>query len=211
MSMKDNLTSYDFRDCRQVAERLVDSENDKSFPKHTRNAYLVVAVLIATSSYQSILSPPGGGWQISQNDNINSNVTLPAPPQDKSYFSKDNLFYPFYILNSIAFYISVSLAYLLIHHRGRTDHVHIMMFCSVSSISISYFFCSIIMAPPEKTRFPLFTLLVGELVSLLFCLYVAFRMRLLSPLISRLLHPKKVILLPQYQTDRKVRLGKYVA
>jgi len=41
-----------------------------------RQAFLIVAALIATATYQSALSPPGGVYQANSENNINNNVSI---------------------------------------------------------------------------------------------------------------------------------------
>ncbi|KAG9153212.1 hypothetical protein Leryth_026744 [Lithospermum erythrorhizon] len=80
-----------------------------------RNALLVVAVLIATATYQSMLQPPGGYMQIDSTDgSINRTVFKLAMPEKYSY--------PFMWLNTLAFASSVRmisfLKWLVQHHSA---------------------------------------------------------------------------------------------
>ncbi|XVE99493.1 hypothetical protein REPUB_Repub03eG0203400 [Reevesia pubescens] len=58
-----------------------ESKNNSS---DTRNALLVVAVLIITATYQASLSPPGGVWQGDSNNNPHSENPVPGTAVMKS-------------------------------------------------------------------------------------------------------------------------------
>lgn len=83
-----------------------------------RNALLVVAVLIATTTYQAGLTPPGGVWQddfTPQHDLNTTTSLLPAPPH---YAGKTILaayafdFFTFY--NTAAFFVSMLIISVLL-------------------------------------------------------------------------------------------------
>lgn len=51
---------------RSPAKHMIDYfkyNNSKDSPSNVRNTLLVIAILIATATYQAVLSPPGGVWQ----------------------------------------------------------------------------------------------------------------------------------------------------
>jgi hypothetical protein len=81
------------------------AEEVKNSPAQTQNALLVVAVLIATMTYQAILSPPAG---VSSKDNFyygfNSQVL--------GYYEKFLDFLPFMVPNSIGFFVSLTVIIL---------------------------------------------------------------------------------------------------
>ncbi|KAK8598983.1 hypothetical protein V6N13_076925 [Hibiscus sabdariffa] len=103
---------------------LVD-KRDKYFGNNTqknsndiRTVILVVAILIATATYQAGLSPPGGYWQddyippSANNGTNNANSTTSLGQGQRAHragemiMSPSNLFY-FLTLNGLAFYLSV--------------------------------------------------------------------------------------------------------
>ncbi|XP_009787831.1 ankyrin repeat-containing protein BDA1-like [Nicotiana sylvestris] len=117
---KDFLTTHKYKQCRQAARTQVDL--DKGIADGARNSFLVATVLIATATFQAVLSPPGGGWLSKEDDTnyINSNPTLPAPPPppvelyDDVNFEIDMFnFYKFIFLNSITFGSSLGMTFLL--------------------------------------------------------------------------------------------------
>ncbi|XP_030440136.2 ankyrin repeat-containing protein BDA1-like [Syzygium oleosum] len=82
----------------------------------TLNIILIVATLIATATYQAVLSPPGGYWQDStSNPPANSTVVTPnsssiaveKPHQAGNIIMSGSNLYFFAYLNSTAFYVSV--------------------------------------------------------------------------------------------------------
>ncbi|CAI9765132.1 unnamed protein product [Fraxinus pennsylvanica] len=82
----------------------------KETPRDVRSTLLVVAILITTATYQSVLSPPGGVWQEDFSPTSNSNTTQPPAHTDgKAVMGTQNSvsFGLFLIFNSIGFFTSV--------------------------------------------------------------------------------------------------------
>ncbi|KAK2389786.1 ankyrin repeat-containing protein BDA1 [Trifolium repens] len=74
-----------------------------------RNTWLIVATLIATAMYASILTPPGGVYQISAGDPNNLNIT--SSHSTFGYPGTSVLdplaFYAFSILNMLSFGVTI--------------------------------------------------------------------------------------------------------
>jgi hypothetical protein len=85
----------------------------------TRNVLLVVAVLLVTVSFQTAVNPPGGVWQ----DNYLTNNTSPNnssgeylqhPHHAGTAIMGKPFFHVLVYLNSISFFLTVYIIYLLI-------------------------------------------------------------------------------------------------
>ncbi|OWM86389.1 hypothetical protein CDL15_Pgr021475 [Punica granatum] len=76
----------------------------------SREVFIVIAVLVATATYQGILSPPGGLWQ---EDSSSSNITTNITSNSNSHYAGQMVNgrkLPRYIkYNSLAFVVSVCL------------------------------------------------------------------------------------------------------
>ncbi|KAF3644194.1 ankyrin repeat-containing protein BDA1 [Capsicum chacoense] len=176
ITMVDVLTvPYKNGRIQKKAKRAVDSR--KGLTEDMRNAYLVVTVLIVTASFQGVLSPPGGGWQSDEKDNNNNknNTALvlppppsittmkysessiqkanaPAPPSNLKNFlegaiSKESLFYPFLIVNSVTFAFSAALTYMLLPFHG---HDTVLLFVSLMFLMGAYSMSVTLIAPPNS-------------------------------------------------------------
>jgi hypothetical protein len=82
----------------------------RSISPEERNTWLIVATLVATSAYQSALSPPGGIYQANASDNFvnttSSNSTISTPGNaGKSVLSKDD-FNSFSVSNMLSLFAS---------------------------------------------------------------------------------------------------------
>jgi hypothetical protein len=83
----------------------------KDISEEQRNAFLIVATLIATATYQSALSPPGGVYQGNAGDN--NNVTNTTSKEiGKSVMSQGD-FFTLSILNTLSLLLSTMTIYLL--------------------------------------------------------------------------------------------------
>ncbi|CAL5445283.1 unnamed protein product [Camellia sinensis] len=85
-------------------------------PSEARNAMLVIAILIATATYQAVLSPPGGVWQddsLSSNNN-GTDTTKPHSAGKSVMGSKNTLSFGLFIFfNSVGFFTSINMIYVL--------------------------------------------------------------------------------------------------
>ncbi|MBA0609676.1 hypothetical protein Godav_021690 [Gossypium davidsonii] len=104
----------------------------------TRDALLVVAALVATASFQAVLSPPGGLRQADSSDND----SLPFSKVGKVVM-KEWLFTIFLILNGSSFWVTIITIYLLLPtgFYGQLLTLPLILF------SITYLFCSTIISP----------------------------------------------------------------
>ncbi|PPD94434.1 hypothetical protein GOBAR_DD08563 [Gossypium barbadense] len=104
----------------------------------TRDALLVVAALIATASFQAVLSPPGGLRQVDSSDND----SIPSSKVGKVVM-KEWLFIIFLILNGTSFWVTIIIIYLLLPtgFYGQLLTLPLILF------SVTYLFCSTIISP----------------------------------------------------------------
>jgi len=92
----------------------------KDISEEQRNAFLIVATLIATATYQSALSPPGGVYQGNAGDynnnvnttSLNSNATMPHEYVGKSVINESE-FFSLSIFNTLSLLLSTMTIYLL--------------------------------------------------------------------------------------------------
>ncbi|KAL3499732.1 hypothetical protein ACH5RR_038825 [Cinchona calisaya] len=117
---------------------------EKELTLEMRNVLLVVAILIATATYQGVLSPPGGVWQgegtisptikttnalkDTASTGISPSVAPISPhfknPVGKVVMSSKSSFTQFMSANSIAFILSTGVILLVLHGRPYTIILH---------------------------------------------------------------------------------------
>ncbi|KAM7508868.1 hypothetical protein LguiA_019321 [Lonicera macranthoides] len=110
------------------AEQLLDYfkyDNVKDSPSKVRNTLLVIVILIATATYQAVLSPPGGLWQddstpSSSSNNItnstNTTVTITRPHSAGRAImgTQNSVAYGLFIFfNSVGFFTALHMIYFL--------------------------------------------------------------------------------------------------
>lgn len=143
---------------------------EKELTLGMRNVLLVVAVLIATATYQGVLSPPGGVWQgegiISPpsikstnllGDTASTNISPSAAtshhyknPVGKVVMSSKSSFTQFMTANTIAFVLSTGVILLVLHGRPYTLILH----ASLGFLAYGYSTVTeIILLPNFFTRF----------------------------------------------------------
>ncbi|KAK0575166.1 hypothetical protein LWI29_034885 [Acer saccharum] len=184
-----SLAQFFFRDLTLIEKRDkyfgVSGRNQKKSADDIRNIVLVVAVLIATATYQAGLSPPGGYWQddfnvqpsMIINDTTTSNVNQwqQEPHRAGQMIMTPRFIFYFFTLNSLAFFASVWMILVLIAGLPYTKILSI----STSFLLYAYY-ASIAFTLPEHYS------LVSRVLSVLFmyltpiCIVMVF----LSPLVS---------------------------
>ncbi|KAK3189305.1 hypothetical protein Dsin_028866 [Dipteronia sinensis] len=185
-----SLAQFFFRDLTLIEKRDkyfgVSGQNQKKSADYIRNIVLVVAVLIATATYQAGLSPPGGYWQDDHfnvqpsmiiNDTTTSDVNQwqQEPHRARQMIMTPKFLFYFFTLNSLAFFASVWMILVLIPGLPHTKILSI----STSFLLYAYY-ASIASTLPEHYS-PVSTVL-GALFMFLtpICIVMVF----LSPLVS---------------------------
>ncbi|XP_057514616.1 ankyrin repeat-containing protein BDA1-like [Actinidia eriantha] len=79
-------------------------------PSEIRNAMLVIAILIATATYQAVLSPPGGVWQ---DDSLQGTTKAHTAGQSIMGSKRTAPYILFLFFNSVGFFASVNMIYVL--------------------------------------------------------------------------------------------------
>ena len=113
------------------------AEEVKNSPAQTQNALLVVAVLIATMTYQAILSPPAG---VSSKDNDDLGY------YDQGYYEQFLDFLPFMVPNSIGFFVSLTVIILAMDEFP----LKALLGISVRCMGASYICGLLLIGPPTS-------------------------------------------------------------
>ncbi|XAR54912.1 hypothetical protein NMG60_11030246 [Bertholletia excelsa] len=124
----------------------------KNLSMEARNVVLVVAVLIATATFQAVLSPPGGF------ENTDSSQTSSPPASEDSFralikpsepktpngsrIPYDAFFYVFYVPNTLAFVASIISIVVVLQWRPYTALLHISLAFLMISYGVSFVFIS---------------------------------------------------------------------
>ncbi|CAI9765133.1 unnamed protein product [Fraxinus pennsylvanica] len=115
-------------------------DKTKDSPSKVRNTLLVVAVLIATATYQAVLSPPGSVWQddfwpTSNTTTINDATNPPAHTAGKAVMGTKNKvsFGLFLLFNSIGFFMSVHMLYFLTINFPLQLELQVSLFALVAT------------------------------------------------------------------------------
>ncbi|KAE8075917.1 hypothetical protein FH972_014598 [Carpinus fangiana] len=108
----------------------------KSSPLQTQNALLVVAVLIATITYQAILNPPGGLFD----GTVQNNNTATAKPSEDQYFgayiaTDFGNFIPFMVVNTIGFFVSLVVIILVMDEFPLKALLGIAVRCMAAGVA----------------------------------------------------------------------------
>ncbi|KAI8025534.1 hypothetical protein LOK49_LG02G01188 [Camellia lanceoleosa] len=108
---------------------------DRDSPSEAQHTMLVIAVLIATTTYQTVHSPLGGVWaddSMSSNNNTNNNVSKPHKARQAIMGSKNWVSYGLFILfNSIGFFTSLQMIYCLTSGFPLQLELQIAMFAHI--------------------------------------------------------------------------------
>lgn len=98
------------------------NSSDHGTPSEVRNAMLVVAILIATATYQAVLSPPGG-------------LQLLDPKSGHGVVREDRFLRLFFVfLNSAVFHISL---YMIVKLIGKS-HMQLELFAAIVAMFFTY-------------------------------------------------------------------------
>ncbi|CAL5196986.1 unnamed protein product [Lathyrus oleraceus] len=135
----------------------------RDITEEQRNTWLIIATLVATATYQSVLSPPGGFYQANATD-TNSNTTSSystistTGKAGKSVLSRSD-FFAFSHLNVFSFGVSI-MAILIMTPWGEVGTT--LVFGPVVWFAVSYLYSMNLIAPSNNysavTRF-LFSLI----------------------------------------------------
>lgn len=117
-------------------------------PGEVRTTLLVIAVLIATATYQAGLSPPGGVWQddvFSSNNNATTNATMKPHTAGKSVMGSKNFaaYGLFLFFNSVGFYASLDMIYMLT--SGFPLRIELLI--ALTSLTATYDVCMLAITP----------------------------------------------------------------
>ncbi|KAF8038320.1 hypothetical protein BT93_B0991 [Corymbia citriodora subsp. variegata] len=150
----------------------------------TRNIILVVATLIATATYQAVLSPPGGYWQDSySNPPANSSVAtanssgiaIEKPHKAGNTILSGSDLFSFAWVNTTAFFFSVASIGVAALSLGPRAHI---VYSSLFILSFAYGFILLVEFPKSDRGFFLTYLFWALLETTLVLLYVMWRMRI---------------------------------
>lgn len=125
-------------------------------PSDVRNALLVIAVLVATATFQVGLSPPGGNWQ-------DSNEGKDFAGRSIIGTRSETLFLVFVVFNSIGFSLSVYMIGILTSKFPLCGELQICLM----AVYFTYNVAVIIIAPEKsKTFLIIFSAVFPTLVTL---------------------------------------------
>ncbi|GLT51989.1 hypothetical protein SLA2020_253570 [Shorea laevis] len=146
----------------ETFRRTVACQNNK-ISSDMRNAMLVVAVLILTTTYQACLNPPGGVWQ-GHNDSIrhpkkiigfksNSNSSSSSDEVGVSVMPYGDFAY-FYFINTVTFLATTRVVFFLL-----PDETINLLTLPVLLFILCYLLSMIYLAPPFPIKIPFSPLL----------------------------------------------------
>ncbi|KAF8099716.1 hypothetical protein N665_0238s0044 [Sinapis alba] len=125
-------------------------KKDSISPNEIRSVLLVIAILIATATYQAALSPPGGIWQedyycIGRYCETEGNKTKPVYYAGTTIMgSKSWISYGIFIfLNSVGFFTSIELISLLT--KGLPFYLELQV--SLTALALTYGFAMAALSP----------------------------------------------------------------
>ncbi|XP_056159736.1 ankyrin repeat-containing protein BDA1-like [Syzygium oleosum] len=111
----------------------------------TRNIILVVATLVATATYQAVLTPPGGYWPDSSSNplanssvvtsNSSAIIAIEKPHQAGNIILSGAYLYMFVYLNSAAFFVSVGS--IMVAAVSLWPHT-LIVYYALTCLSVAY-------------------------------------------------------------------------
>ncbi|EOX96524.1 Ankyrin repeat family protein [Theobroma cacao] len=126
----------------------------------TQNALMVVAVLIATVTYQAILSPPSGFWSAenrkSQTITVQKRATMPG---EAVMASDPEIFAVFTVFNAIGFFASFGMIFLLTSGFPLRAGLRL----AILSMTGTYVIAVIYMGPTKMREICIVVILMGIL------------------------------------------------
>ncbi|KAI4357363.1 hypothetical protein L6164_001316 [Bauhinia variegata] len=140
----------------------------------TRNILLVVAVLVATSTNQAALSPPGGVYQ-SEADNLNNTSIITRETKVPGTSVMDVVsFHVFWAYNSVALLVSALAIYILMPPVGGFTR---LVTFPLSYFVVGFFFSLSVIGPPFTIGYVLYSqvIIIGVLVTFTFLLKLGFK------------------------------------
>ncbi|KAB1215046.1 hypothetical protein CJ030_MR4G018822 [Morella rubra] len=126
--------------CNSLRARHVEVRNLKS---EVQNALLVVGALLATVTYQAVLSPPGGVWQ-DDSTSTQQQTTTASPHQPGQVMMGISTSFIFFILNSLIFHTGFFLLVLLLPRPSVISWGFITL---LSFLLVCYFVSTSIILP----------------------------------------------------------------
>ncbi|KAB1215044.1 hypothetical protein CJ030_MR4G018824 [Morella rubra] len=131
--------------CNRLMARHVEVGNLKS---EVQNALLVVGALLATVTYQAVLSPPGGVWQDDSTSTLQQTTTAAPVHQHGKVMMGNSTSYIFFILNSLIFHSGFFLLVLLLPRPSVISWGFITL---LSFLLVCYFVSTSIILRPSTT------------------------------------------------------------
>ncbi|KAK6143038.1 hypothetical protein DH2020_023386 [Rehmannia glutinosa] len=124
----------------------------KDSPSKARNTLLVIAVLIATATYQAVLSPPGGVWQDDFWPDAKNKTTYDSSSKKTSSHiagqavlgTRNQVSYSLFLIsNSVGFFMSLHMMSFLTHGLPLQFELRVALFALAST----YDTCMIAITP----------------------------------------------------------------
>ncbi|KAJ6879022.1 hypothetical protein NC652_032539 [Populus alba x Populus x berolinensis] len=128
----------------------------------TQNALMVVATLIATVTYQAILSPPSGFWSAEsrRSQSINSVQKRDLLPGEAVMSGDPEVFAVFTVFNAVGFFASIAMISLLTSGFPLRAGLRL----AILSMTATYVIAVIYMSPTERKTIDAVVWSVGLLV-----------------------------------------------
>ncbi|EOX96532.1 Ankyrin repeat family protein [Theobroma cacao] len=150
------LSPSSWNQWKELMKEVTESSTD------TQNALMVVAVLIATITYQAILSPPSGFWSDPDNKNLPTASTVQKRTMEpgEAVMSDDPpIFSVLIVFNTIGFIASVAMIFLLTSGFPLRAGLRLAMFSMIGTyvVAISY------IGPTKMTEIYITVIVMGIL------------------------------------------------
>ncbi|XP_049387421.1 uncharacterized protein LOC125851699 [Solanum stenotomum] len=134
----------------------------KDYPGKVRDTLLVIVILIATATYQAILSSPGGVWQDTYWPDHNNNSTRHIAGQSVMGDNDPICYILFMIFNSLGFFISLyTINFLTIGFPLQSE-------LQVSLLALAITYCTVMFSLMPNWEFFFLFLILIVVISALF-------------------------------------------